>query len=366
MTFKLICLGLLLMTTSFAGASEAVRYAGFCFSGSYQDIPQNYPHCHALTQIREGGRNILDKLFYDFFQVNPSFRNFYLDLETASQTGKALAISINRESVDTETISGQTKLIYNLGFSLYILDFDEMKVLQSYPFRIGFIELYPEYPSRERINAQILKLIQEQLLPSILSRMPQIAIRPSGNLTLKVASVEINPDALSALGPYAAMPAIYSTILANHLTESMAFGLNVAMLPYARDFSTQKMALAFSDASMLNFSIPPASYDIDLRLDKFHKALFKETAFERVDIYGAYVNMLIYDAELGTQYWQQDVKWGATKQTVAGQETDDFANYHEVLLKTIGTELIETIRKDKTLMENKKNKKGVIIRCANF
>ncbi len=76
---------------------------------------------------------------------------------------------------------------------------------------------------------------------------------------------------------------------------------------------------------MLNFSIPPASYDLDLRLDKFHKALYKETAFERVDIYGAYINLKIYDAELETVYWDQAVKFGATKQTVNGQLTDDFA-----------------------------------------
>lgn len=363
---RLVIIGIMLLLVTLLGAQERVRYAGFCFAGNYADIPLNYPHTHALSAGEKGAPNRLEQLFYSYLHANRDFRNFSLDLEQSSQSDKALAITINRESVDAESISGQTKLIYNLSYSIYILDFREFKVLQSFPFKISYIELYSQPPTAGEVQSQIYKLMEEELLASIKSKQPQIAIRQPGSLAMKVANVEISEDAVALLGPYEDKLDSYKAILANQLTETFAFGLNVTMLPYAKDYAGQKMALAFSDARVLNFSIPPASYDLDLRLDKFHKALYKETAFERVDIYGAYINLKIYDAELETVYWDQAVKFGATKQTVNGQLTDDFANYHEVLLQTIGTELTNTIRNDKKLMENKKNKKGVIIRCANF
>lgn len=38
---KLIFIGLVLFITVL-GAQEQVRYAGFCFSGNYSDIPDSY------------------------------------------------------------------------------------------------------------------------------------------------------------------------------------------------------------------------------------------------------------------------------------------------------------------------------------
>lgn len=351
---------------AFLPAHESVSYAGFCFGGNYSDIEHNYPYCHSLSIGETAGQNSVEKLFYDFFSSSPHFYNFNIDMHNRSSSGSSLAITVTRENVDKEIILGKTKLIYNLAFNLYILDFSQMTVVQSYPFRVSFIELYQQMPEESQIRAQILSLIQNQLLNSIKSKQMQIAIRSSSSLAMKVANVEISNESAAILAAYQQNQDSYKAILANQLTNSFAFGLNIAMLPYAKDYAGQKMALSFSDARILSFEIPQAAYDIDLRLDKFHKALYKESASERVDIYGAYITVKIYDAELCTQYWNQQIKYGATKQSIKNQSLDDFANYNEVLLKTIDSELIATIKKDKKLTENSRKKKGVITRCANY
>lgn len=356
----------MLLPSALLATQYEVRYAGFCFAGNYSYISLNYPRLFALSQTTPGGQNVLEKTFYDFFRANPDFYNFSLDFDHNSAATRSLAITVNRESVAMESFPDYTKLIYNLGFSLYVLDFSEMKVLQSYPVKTAFIELYNGVPGNSQIQSEILRLIEENVLPAISSRKEQIAIRSSSSLSMKVGQVMITPAAAAELGYYSDKLDAYSAILANQLTESFAFGLNVAMLPYAKDYTGTKMALSFSDATVLSFEIPPASYDLELRVDKFHKAPYEATSCEKADIYGAYINLRIYDADLGTEYWNQAVKWGAVKQYAAGQEVDDFDNYHEVLLKTISKELIDTIAKDKKLMENKKNKKGPITRCVNY
>ncbi len=198
---RLVIIGIMLLLVTLLGAQERVRYAGFCFAGNYADIPLNYPHTHALSAGEKGVPNRLERLFYSYLHANRDFRNFSLDLEQSSQSDKALAITINRESVDAESISGQTKLIYNLSYSIYILDFRELKVLQSFPFKISYIELYSQPPTAGEVQSQIYKLMEEELLASIKSKQPQIAIRQPGLWPLKVANVEISEDALALLGP---------------------------------------------------------------------------------------------------------------------------------------------------------------------
>jgi len=359
---SLLFIALFALVVSISFAKTNVRYAGFCFNGSYVDIPTNYKYTNLIVQQKNDNQTILDKEFSRFFQSNSEFNNFSLVFGQASDADKiALAIALNREDVAFENINGKTKAIYNLGCTIFILDFAEMKVIQSYPLKASFIDLYNQKPSDNTIKDTFTRLYLEKITQQITSNKSNIALRSANARSMKVANVTFSADALPYLSFYKDNLKAYSSLIAQHVTECFAYQMNVTMLPYSKDYLGQKMSLAFTDASVQNFSIPASSYDIDVDVTKFVKKLYKESAAEKVDIYGSYVNVRIYDAELGTEYWKNEIKYGATKQTSANQIIeDDFFNYNEVLLATFSKQVITTLQEDKKLM------KGVIAKCANY
>ena len=368
---KLIFIGLVLFITVL-GAQEQVRYAGFCFSGNYSDIPDSYRYTNQLmSRENKNGLKLLEQEFFQYFNQNSEFGNFKLVFSDAD-TKYAMAFTIIRENVDIEHLSDITKLIYNLGFSLYILDFDEMRVLQSYPIKVAYLDIVKgnlktnSDAATDMIVDTIHSLMQQQVMKNLSTRIPDINLQQSGTLSMKVSEVIFSDQAREVISSFPGGEAAYANLIANQATESLAFDLNVSMLPFSKDYTGQKMSLAFSDATVQNFVIPPASYDLKITVDKFYKALNSEKGNEQLYIYGAYTNVSLFDSDLGDVYWDQEVKHGATKYAIKGQVVDDFANYNEVLLATVSQTLVESLAKDKKLMRDKKGKKGVIRRCQNF
>ncbi|HOE55854.1 MAG: hypothetical protein QM209_06605 [Candidatus Cloacimonadota bacterium] len=344
-------------------AFQTVKYAGFCFSGSYADISKNYPYTQIILQESDSPQSYLDKLFYDYFSANPELGNFTLDIEHKTKATLSLAMALNREEVAFEYYEKQTKAIYNLGCTVFIMDFADLTVLQSYPINVTYIDLYNGEPDQQTIVQTLKKLYSEFILKKLESNRKNIYIRSSGSLTIKVANVNFQEEALPYLGSYGTEQNLetYSSIVAQHLTEALAFKMNLTVLPYSHSNLSYKMSLSFSDASIQNFTIPPSSYDIDVNVLRFVKKLYKETAVERVDLYGVELEMRIYDAEFNTEYWKQIIQNGAPKQTVVGQKIgNEFYNYNEILLLTLSDKIPATLKEDKKLM------KGILKKCANY
>ncbi|MCK9556515.1 MAG: hypothetical protein PHQ78_00845 [Candidatus Cloacimonetes bacterium] len=367
---KKFCLILLVIVLSQAAfAQNQVRYAGFSFSGDYANIPQRYKYTHQLfAQKDSSGLSVLEQEFFRMFEQNKVFGNFEL-VFTNIDTRLAMTITLLRENVDFEQIGEYVKLIYNLGFSLNILDYDEMRVIQSYPVKVAYLDIIEGSEDdilQTRIINTIHEIIQKQVINGLSRRVAEVYLAQSGTLSMKVSDITFSDDVLHQITDSGQNEASYAALIANQATEALAFDLNVSMLPYSRDYAGQKMALSFSDAEMQNFSIPAASYDLAIHVDKFYKALHSEKNTERVYVYGAYTNVKIYDAELGDVYWNNEVKHGAAKLTVKNQVVDDFANFNEVLLTAVTKTMIDTFKADKELMRDKKGKKGVIKRCQNF
>jgi len=344
-------------------ANQDVKYAGFCFSGAYADISKNYPYTQKMLQDSSSAQSYLDKLFFDYFSANSELGNFTLDIHNQTKATLSLAIALNREEVAFEYYDNETKAIYNLGCTVFIMDFADLTILQSYPINVTYIDLYKGEPDQQTIIQTIKKLYSNYILQKLMSNQKNIYIRSFGSLTIKVANVNFQEEALPFLGSYKTEPEIetYAAIVAQHLTEALAFKMNLTVLPYSRSNLSYKMSLSFSDASIQNFTIPAASYDIDITVKRFLKKLYKETAAERVDLYGVELEMRIYDAEFNQEYWKQTIQNGAAKQTVVGQIIgNEFYNYNEILLLTLSDKIPATLKEDKKLM------KGILKKCANY
>ena len=363
MSKQILLILALTIVTGLLFASQMVKYAGFCFSGAYADIGKNYPFTQKLLQESSSSQSYLDKLFYDYFSANPELGNFTLDIQNQSKATLSLAIALNREEVAFEYYERETKAIYNLGCTVFIMDFSEMTILQSYPINVTYLDLYDGEPAEQTIMQTLKKLYTDYILKKLALNQKNIYIRSAGSLTIKIANVNFSEDCLPVLGSFGSEPEIetYKSIVAQHLTEALAFKMNLTVLPYSRSNLSYKMSLSFSDASIQNFTIPSASYDIDLNVKRFLKKLYKETAAERVDLYGVELEMRIYDAEFNQEYWKQTIQNGAAKQIAAGQKIgNEFYNYNEILLLTLSDKIPATLKEDKKLM------KGILKKCANY
>jgi hypothetical protein len=342
-----------------------VNYAGFAFSGNYKDIPVNFKYSNSIFNSTkdQGGRSIFEKEFYKFFQSNKSsIRNFNLWIDQKSDTKISMAVALTRENVSVVNIDNVYKVVVNICCNVIFLDFSDMKVVASCPLYLEYIDARKEAPS----DAYVVELLQRlyfsedfSILSILRERLGNIVLKNTSRLSLKIMNVEIEDLAKDKLDVYKNNLDAYKSILAQKFSDLLSSKLNVAVLPYAKDYLGAKMALAFSDARTVEFTIPPSSYGIDLTLRKLTKETYKEGVGEDAFLFGSYGTVKVYDPDLGTQYLEKKIKYGAVKNIPKLQKTtDDFSIYDEMT----GLLMLEGI---KELQSDKPFYKEVIERCLN-
>jgi len=360
MKFNKYIIVVCILYSSILWGTTKVHYAGFAYSGNFADVAKNYPITSALFPPNSIQQNQFDKILYDYFSQAPEFLNFRLVFGSEKGELISFAVVLNREDITYETMNDGIKTIYNISCTIFVLDYEEMNIIQSFPLSISYIDITPQKPTQSQLRSVVHKLLTQNILDKIEISRNLMSLKSSQSLSMKVANVYFADKVVSQLGTYEDSPFVYARILAQKLTESLAYELGITMLPYAKDYLGQKMSLCFSDALVQNFTIPTASYDIDITVSKLIKKPYKETKAERVDIYGSYLNLRVYDAELETEYWSQEIKAGAPKLISHGQKIeDDFNCFNEILLLGLSREVIEAMRNDKNL------NKGVLNKCKN-
>jgi len=346
-------------------APTNVKYAGFAFVGNYKDIPLNFKYTDLLRNSTKDkdGRTIFDKEFLKFFQDNKSSTsNFNLLIGQDSDTKISMAVAVTRENVSVVNIDDVYKVVVNICCNVIFLDFSDMKVVASYPLYLEYIDARKEEPNDEYAAGLLQKLYFSDdfsILKILKERLANIVLKNTSRLSLKIMNVEIEDLAKDKLDIYKNNLDAYKSVTAQKFSDLLSSKLNVAVLPYAKDYLGAKMALAFSDARTIEFTIPPSSYGIDLTLRKLTKETYKEGIGEDSYLFGSYGTVKVYDPDLGTQYLEKKIKYGAVKNIPKLQKTtNDFSVYDEI----VGLLMLEGI---KEMQNDKPFYKEVIERCLN-
>ncbi len=356
----------LLFVVSLANATPSdVKYAGFAFSGNYKDIPINFKYTSSLLNSTKDkdGRSIFDKEFLKFFQDNKSFINsFNLLIGQDSNTKISMAVALTRENVSIVNIDDVYKVVVNICCNVIFLDFSDMKVVASYPLYLEYIDARKDEPNDAYVAGLLQKLYFSDdfsILKILKERLGNIVLKNTSRLSLKIMNVEIEDLAKDKLDIYKNNLDAYKSVTAQKFSDLLSSKLNVAVLPYAKDYLGAKMALAFSDARTIEFTIPPSSYGMDFILRKLTKETYKEGIGEDSYLFGSYGTVKVYDPDLGTQYLEKKIKYGAVKNIPKLQKTtNDFSVYDEI----IGLLMLEGI---KEMQNDKPFYKEVIERCLN-
>ena len=346
-------------------AKPDVFYGGFAFCGNASDVDKNFPIASFFNTKADDGTTYLGRVASDFFRKNKDhFSRMNLQFEKARRedTPLVLALALTDEKVLHEEFSDFHKLVIQLGFELLILNFKEQEVVCSQPICIEVITTsktpFDEAAVRERMKKMIVG-DDSQLFAEVLARADRIQSRSKNQCTLQVRQVSIGEKALPFLPENLRQATnAYAQTVAQQFGSLLASKAGVVLLPHAKDGLNGKMALVFSDASALQFSIPEASFVVDLDVKGFKKILDKSTDAEALWIYGAFLGLRVLEPFSNKVYLDVPVKYGVSKIVPATQKNvDEFPVVSEAL-KGVFVSAIEQMQK------NKETNEKVLKKCA--
>ena len=354
------------LVSSALATPQDVRYSGFACVGKFADIPTNFKYTSQIINSTKDkdGRSIFDKESLRFFQGHKSsLNNFNLLLSgESSDTKISMALALTRENVSVVNIDNVYKIVVNLGVNVVFMNFENMNITATYPLYLEYVHVMQEPPKDEDILTLLNKLYFSDdfsIFKLLEERLGNFKLKNDARLTFKIMKVDVKDEAMEKLGSYKDKIDALESISAQKFSDFLSSRLKVSVLPYAKDYLGAKMALSFSDGRMIEFIIPPASYGVDFILRKLTKEIYKEGIGEDAYLFGVYTTVKVYDPDLGTNYWEKKVKYGAVKNIPKLQKsTDDFA-IHDEMTGLVMLEAIKEMQKDKTFY------KEVVERCIN-
>ncbi len=335
-----------------------VFFGGFGFCGRTGDVDNNFPISSTLNTPTDGGTPYLGQVAREFFQKNKdrfSQMNLQFGLARSEDTSLVLALALTEEKVLREDFSVFHKLVIQLGFEMLILNFKDQEVVCSQPIYIELIDAGNESFSDSAVSERVKNMIgggDSQLFAAILAKADRIQPRSKNQSTLQIRQVTIGEKALSFLPEkLRQIPNAYAQTVAQQFGSLLSSRAGVALLPYAKDGLNTKMALVFSDASAVQFTIPAATFGVDVDVKGFKKVLDKSTDAEALWIYGAFLGIRVYEPQFNSVYFDAPVKYGVSKVVPSTQKTvDEFPVVSEAL-KGAFLSAIHQMQKDKKTNE---------------
>ena len=343
-----------------------VIWSGFAFRGRFADIGKRYPVTKGINVVDADSVGFLDKNFREFFKANQkAFR--YIDFKLGQgdlDEGKTqmLALVMTEEQVLTEQLGKVHKCVVQLGFELLLLDYKggAPSVVCSQPVFIEYRDAGRAPFNPARVSAIVRKMIVGndcQLAGVLKEKCARLRVLGKGQGTIKVRKVVVGDKAKPFLPAAFKAGDLYAQFIAQQFSALMAGKAGVEMLPYLKDYANTKMSLAFVNGDAVQFQIPEATYGVDLDLRGFKKVPGKRTRAEQLLVYGAVLDVRVYEPEFNIEFFNAAEKHAVQKIIPASQlRVDEFPVVSEAF-KGVCLKVIENIQKDA------KTQKNVIKKC---
>lgn len=361
--FFSLCLFSVVATLEVRAATK-IFYGGFAFAGSASEVAKNYPIAVSLNEPSTAGAHFFDEQSRDFFRQNASrFTDVTLsfDIARSEDTPLVMALALSDEKILREELGGFHKLVIQLGLELLVLDFRAMEVVSSRPICIELIDARKDAFSDADIRTRMHTMVegdQSQLFTVLRNKLAGVSVRGKNQCTLQIKTVTVGEKALPFLPEsYRTATGAYAQTVAQQFGSLLTSQAGLALLPYSKDGLNSKMSLRFSDASMLQFKIPAPTFAIDIGVKGFKKVLDKSTEAEALWLYGAFLDVRVYEPDFNHVFFESPVKYGVPKVVPASQKfVDEFPVVSEALKGAFLT-AIEQMQNDKNTNEK------VLMKC---
>lgn len=321
-----------------AGAADrpVVAFAGIAYTSALADTARLLPHTQVALQ-RYGTERLARELG-TALKASPPGAFDVTDGLIASVQGSegavVMALALDRETVTTERIDGEVKLLFELAAQALFYDFREKQVLFTYPVTLQYIEVLDHEPTPVEIDAIAGRVVSGTGASGILSVVPRelatLVLPSASSRRLQVTDVRLSE------GGRAKLPARQrdDALIGHEFTKVLASTLRLPMLPHAAGQAIGgAMATRFADGTVVNLQIPKPDYRVVLDIDDFREKTLSETPAARQQLYGAFFRVRVEEPLSSTVYFDQTLRQGSTKVIPVSQDqVDSAASYYETLL----------------------------------
>ncbi len=330
-TFKLVMFSILGLSlfSSLAHASDVYfvtqNDGGFGFSGKYDQIKKLYPLAYIASSSSAFKKDLLNHV------MNSQPTAFNLKINKLSNHDKTygrsivLAMVLDGETESIEKYKVNASNVYKMDIQLHaetiFFDYARKTIIASVPISEQYIDTLDHYPTSadaEEGVRQALYLDPGNNLVSRFADSIHTEVLPKGIVKfVKVTKVKVSSRAMTSISNHPEMGWLDKDIakkdVANQFSSAVEGIAKIPLEPYTIGSSTGKMAVAFSEDSAYNFTLPKPSYEIHLTLLGFKNVPYKSNPSGYSQIYGAFVHVKMLDSLVNKIYMNATFKNGVVK-----------------------------------------------------
>ncbi len=306
---------LVLLSASLEGhAAEPLVFAGFAFSGNYENRESLYPHSAAIAEENINGLSVLDTAFRDKITQRPTeLKRISLGLGTLGVGSQlSVAFSLVRENIEFQKIEGKVWVIVVLHASVLAFDQGSQTVVASYPVRLRYTHVLDAVPTQQQIRALVRQLyLSDDLGANIftiwLDRFAKTEIRQKYAKYLKVTEIVVEPNAAAQIIAAGEQVRAIQNQMAISLESALASVNDIPLVPNSvGEAIGSKMAARFSNGTSFMFNLPEPDFAVIFTLRDF-KAKTVDAAASHQDVYRVLAGIKIVQPDLNKSYLNENI-----------------------------------------------------------
>ncbi|NTU58739.1 MAG: hypothetical protein HGB00_07445 [Chlorobiaceae bacterium] len=266
-------------------ADEKLLFAGFAFSGNYENRNDLYPYSARVEQIRDAnGQPLLNKVFNEKIKSRPD-----LDARLSTDLGRlgrgsqvTVAFALSYENIEYIELQDQLVMYLRLNFNVLAFDRKTKQLIAAYPVRLKYSEIV-----RGRLTeSEVLELFRTIYLTNNLGinpfdlwldRFAELKIRDYYNKHLQVKHIDFEPEALTKLNDERINPRAFANLLANELETSIATNNSVPIVPWSPGEAVGRvMPMRFADGNTFSLNLPSPDFTVDFTVRAFRGTTVEE------------------------------------------------------------------------------------------
>jgi hypothetical protein len=337
---SLLILCFLIYAPSNSEASEKAYFAGVAVLADFQQLDSSFPNVSALFKELNGdgvpavdaavGRAVAQSGFGDKL-VMGELGNY------KKGDGVTLALAVDWENVTKEAINDSVKLVVDVHAQILIFDFEEMKIIGTFPIAVQVRDVVPAGEEAKRVSGIVRDVFltpgSANIVDQFLKRLADIEIKASYGNRIRVTEVKVSGSAADVASSSGKPARDFEAFVAQSFGKFLSANEAVPILPYSKGTAIGgKMAARFVNGDVYQLAVPEPDYDVSLEISQLKKIKAAENAGQVAWLFGNYSNVRVEQKELGKIYMDAGFKYGVIKKLPARLKGDDWSAYQESLL----------------------------------
>ena len=345
---KLLCLTIFLSSCAAGNVQQSpkvtaettqnVYFAGLSFTGNFKDNKLNYPYSYEIAK-----KLPVDRLFVEKLKNvdNPSLNLLTSLGNTDEADALAMSLSIDLETVNIAKTAEKYKVVIDLYAQILVFDFNEKKIINSYPINLQYITFFNHNPSKKEIQAIFEGFytgenpeVKTNLFDLAVENLNNAQIKPKYGNRLAVSKVVVSDKAKKMLTEMKQSEDNFKTITAQSFSRYIVDNQNAAMLPYTKgQVIGSKMSARFVNGDVYNLEIPAPDYVFNIEIRDF-KNLSDNAGSSTTELYGffVYTKIEMMQPDLNKKYMDSKFRGFDEVVLMKGQKPNFLLSYQETLM----------------------------------